>query len=372
MENIETLPFLTARRQNQWYHYTFIVPVIILAPFLFVFRFVMLLVILITSTLFLLPSIIATSLGQGRSLRSYTKFIINGTCFAFQFTFGNFSYIKNKPKQLANIIVANHVSVWDPIALIPWLGASFVAKKEVESAPYFGMCARLIETVFVDRTKTGNDFVDQVVNRYGVGLTAQNFEKSEYESVNTTRNQQTSEQQNEFCERCEIVPQNPMVIFPEGTTNNQEALMKFKTGAFRFNLDIQCICFKYKSFFDLSSSTNPIIYLLKAFTNPFSICEIQCLQLLKYSDYKNRRQYADAARDVIHQGLNIPESEYGVDDFLFFTKGKDSNCRFKEQNAWMKTLPEWKKMCKKYRIDPYKYWQMNKYKEEIIKEQGEN
>ena len=55
----------------------------------------------------------------------------------------------------AGLIVANHVSYLDIVALSAVGGFTFVAKKEVAKWPIFGTCARLGGTVFIDRSRRG-------------------------------------------------------------------------------------------------------------------------------------------------------------------------------------------------------------------------
>lgn len=55
----------------------------------------------------------------------------------------------------AGLIVANHVSYLDIVALSSVAGCAFVAKKEVASWPLFGTFAKMGATIFVDRERRG-------------------------------------------------------------------------------------------------------------------------------------------------------------------------------------------------------------------------
>src|ERR1700761_5367769 len=51
------------------------------------------------------------------------------------------------------LMVANHTSYLDIIVLGAASRVSFIAKSEVNSWPFFGLMARLYETVFVERSR---------------------------------------------------------------------------------------------------------------------------------------------------------------------------------------------------------------------------
>ena len=100
--------------------------------------------------------------------------------------------VKGKPC----LMVANHGSWQDIVFLGAATPVSFVAKKEVSEWPVMGTLARLGGTVFVDRERrrSANDTKNEMQERFESGDT--------------------------------------LVLFPEGTTNNGQRLLPFKSALF--------------------------------------------------------------------------------------------------------------------------------------------
>src|ERR1700749_611189 len=91
------------------------------------------------------------------------------------------------------LMVANHTSYLDIIVLGAATRVSFVAKSEVNSWPFFGLMARLYETVFVERSRRSQAGVarDQIRERLQEG--------------------------------------DALVLFPEGTSNDGNRVLPFKS-----------------------------------------------------------------------------------------------------------------------------------------------
>jgi 1-acyl-sn-glycerol-3-phosphate acyltransferase len=90
-------------------------------------------------------------------------------------------------------MVANHTSYLDIIVLGGTTPVSFVAKSEVNTWPFFGLMARLYETVFVERSRRSQAGVarDQLRERLRAG--------------------------------------DALVLFPEGTSNDGNRVLPFKS-----------------------------------------------------------------------------------------------------------------------------------------------
>jgi 1-acyl-sn-glycerol-3-phosphate acyltransferase len=91
------------------------------------------------------------------------------------------------------LMVANHTSYLDIIVLGGTTPVSFVAKSEVNTWPFFGLMARLYETVFVERSRRSQAGVarDQLRERLQEG--------------------------------------DALVLFPEGTSNDGNRVLPFKS-----------------------------------------------------------------------------------------------------------------------------------------------
>lgn len=83
--------------------------------------------------------------------------------------------------------------------------------------------ADLIQNIYVDRIKKTTNFNEAMFHRYNAKL------RKDFEDVSEPHALPKSSLESNL---------PPVVIFPEGTTCNREAMLRFKTGAFRFNLDV--------------------------------------------------------------------------------------------------------------------------------------
>ncbi|MCB9979025.1 MAG: 1-acyl-sn-glycerol-3-phosphate acyltransferase [Rhodospirillales bacterium] len=93
------------------------------------------------------------------------------------------------------LYISNHLSYLDISVLSALAPVSFVAKKEVENWPFFGLLARLQKTAFVDRARGA-------AKRSGDRLS---------QSLKEGR---------------------PMVLFPEGTSSDGQSVLPFRSALF--------------------------------------------------------------------------------------------------------------------------------------------
>jgi lyso-ornithine lipid O-acyltransferase len=100
------------------------------------------------------------------------------------------------PQQGPILLVSNHVSWIDIVALSATAPLSFIAKREVAGWPLFGQLAKLQRTVFVDRD----------------------------------RRHKTGEHRNEISSRLE--EKDTLVLFPEGTSFDGLRVLNFKSAFF--------------------------------------------------------------------------------------------------------------------------------------------
>jgi lyso-ornithine lipid O-acyltransferase len=132
-------------------------------------------------------SAIRLKLGRRKTLPNrYSRFLCK--------LFGLNIIVIGKPMQDRGVLmVANHTSYLDIIVLGGMARVSFVAKSEVSTWPFFGLMARLYETVFVERSRRSQAGVarDQLRERLQVG--------------------------------------DALVLFPEGTSNDGNRVLPFKS-----------------------------------------------------------------------------------------------------------------------------------------------
>lgn len=94
------------------------------------------------------------------------------------------------------LVISNHRTVYDPIALLSIVQANPVSKAEVGNYPLIGWGAKLTEIIFVERN-----------NRRQRGLTQRKIYK-------------------------ELRDGKSILVFPEGTTGTQSLTQNFKKGSF--------------------------------------------------------------------------------------------------------------------------------------------
>ena len=104
----------------------------------------------------------------------------------------------------SGLIVANHVSYLDIVALSTVASCAFVAKKEVAGWPIFGLYAKLGATIFVDRERRGAvaEVAAQMRTLLDAGV--------------------------------------PVVLFPEGTSSDGGGVLPFRTSLFQPVVELAC------------------------------------------------------------------------------------------------------------------------------------
>lgn len=102
------------------------------------------------------------------------------------------------------LIVANHVSYVDIVALSAVAACAFVSKKEVARWPLFGLYARLGATIFVDRERRSAvaDVADEMRERLDAGV--------------------------------------PLTLFPEGTSTDGCDVLPFRSSLFAPVVELGC------------------------------------------------------------------------------------------------------------------------------------
>jgi 1-acyl-sn-glycerol-3-phosphate acyltransferase len=152
-------------------------------------RGVFVLIVFALTALIIIPwqsTAIRLKLKQRKTLPGrYSRFLCN--------LFGVHIIVTGAPVHGGVLMVANHTSYLDIIVLGGTTPVSFVAKSEVSTWPFFGLMARLYETVFVERSRRSQAGVarDQLRERLQEG--------------------------------------DALVLFPEGTSNDGNRVLPFKS-----------------------------------------------------------------------------------------------------------------------------------------------
>ncbi len=113
---------------------------------------------------------------------------------------------------VTNIGVCNHSSYVDMLLLVAFRGVGFIAKDDVKKVPIVASLASALNCIFVDR----------------------NDNKSRENTLKEIRNRGNNRSY------------TPFVVFPEGTTTNGQALIRFSGGAFSLGLPVRPYAIKYR------------------------------------------------------------------------------------------------------------------------------
>eukprot|EP00917_Polyrhabdina_sp_WS-2016_P028558 GHVP01060904.1.p1 GENE.GHVP01060904.1~~GHVP01060904.1.p1 ORF type:complete len:366 (+),score=55.36 GHVP01060904.1:142-1239(+) len=168
--------------------------------------------------------------------------------------------------KLKGMVVANHVSATDILAMANQIEPSFVSKEEVKKLPFIGQFARVLRCVFVSRLKGNSLAKDQIkvwLKEYGT--------------------------------------KRPMMIFPEGTTSNGNGILSFaKAGAFESD-EVTPIVLHYKcSGFHPAYDTLLFFYWWTAYMCSTRASELQFVVMPKET---KRSLSPEEFGDLVHEKM---------------------------------------------------------------------
>lgn len=203
-----------------------------------------------------------------------------------------FYYIKviGKRDPNATVIVSNHCGPFEATAHMYFGGCTFVSRIENARIPLLGQILKTIQCIFVDRSndKSRDDTVTQIL------------------------------------ERAKSKPGTwpPLLIFPEGTSCNGKAIMKFRVGAFQPGVPVQpsIARFPFKHVDPTWSGENIGMagLMFRVMTQFYNRMEIQYLPTY----YPNEAEkadpylYAENVRKYMSEKSGIPLSNYSLDDYF--------------------------------------------------------
>ena len=141
-----------------------------------------------------------TKNGSERQIRAHTRWVRRWSRWTFR-AIGVHMSCEGPPPKRPAVLVSNHLSYLDVLALWHFADGLFISKASVAQWPFFGPLSRLGGTLFIDRKK-----------------------KSDLKRVRDLA-----------CER--IAEGNGVVFFPEGTSTPGYEILPFKPGLFALVLD---------------------------------------------------------------------------------------------------------------------------------------
>ena len=197
-------------------------------------------------------------------------------------------YIDYSGGKHSNLFIGNHISMMEGVMLIYKIGhIRFLSASYAKSIPFFGRLIQIVDPIFIDRKKGRNNYTQQITKSLSEG------------SI-------------------------PHVIFPEGSYENAQVLLRFKSGAFVAGTPVTPVLFvytKYVPYWNRQESSLPtqlFRYASRFYTH------VKMIMLPIYvpneEEKKSPKVYAENVRRYMSYHLKIPLSKYDVHDSPNFKK----------------------------------------------------
>jgi len=185
---------------------------------------------------------------------------------------------QESPSKAPLLVVAPHTTIIDSI-VIGAARATAVAKAELSKHPFLGPMGNLLQTVWVDRG-------------------ADSSKKETAEKINR---------------RAEIPGWPHTVIFPEGTTTNGKALIRFRTGAFATGNTVQPVALRFPNHVDTLTWArhqlrSPKTLFFQTLLTPVTFVSIEFLPVVSPTEEEllDPRIFSDRVRQIMADHLKLP------------------------------------------------------------------
>lgn len=203
-----------------------------------------------------------------------------------------FYYIEVKgqpaPTKVAPLAVCNHLSYFEPFALIS-LGYAHVSKSQVAAQWYWRLPMVFLQTLAVTRE-------DRNSSSKAVDAIASHADR---------------------CLKGDL--SMPLMIYPEGTTTCGNAICRFKTGAFRPGVPIQPVVLRlFYTHFNPSESFESELWFWRAFSQYAYHMKLEFLPVYYPTEEEldDHHLYADNVRRIMARKLNLHSADYSMYDVL--------------------------------------------------------
>ncbi|KAL6063445.1 Lysophosphatidylcholine acyltransferase 2 [Balamuthia mandrillaris] len=236
--------------------------------------------------------------------RKNVLLIVRGLARVILFVWG-FYWIPVKGKRAsfkqAPILVSNHISMFDGIFFFFYEMPRFISRKENLDIPIIGSILQAMQSISVDRQ-------------------AANSKKQAVQNIIDHANHDPSE------------GWPRLLIFPEGTCNNQKGLISFKAGAFIPGKSVQAVAIKYP-YINFDCCWLNGVNLGHLFWR--SLCQFENYMEVHYlpphkptkHEIENPLLFANNIRASIAKVLNIPVTEHSFEDIRFAIKAMKLHMR---------------------------------------------
>ncbi|XP_078447775.1 calcineurin B subunit-like protein isoform X2 [Wolffia australiana] len=212
------------------------------------------------------------------------------------FTFG-YHWIKRRgrpaPREIAPVVVSNHVSYIEPIFFFYELFPTVVASESHDNMPVVGKIIRAMQVIYVNRFST----------------------TSRKNAINEIKRKASSA---EF-------PR--VLLFPEGTTTNGRVIISFRLGAFIPGVPVQPVIVRYPHVhFDQSWGLISLPRLMfRMFTQFHNFMEVEYLPVIFPSEKKleNASEFAERAGHVMATALDVVQTAHSYGDMMLISKASE-------------------------------------------------
>ncbi|XP_022974118.1 lysophospholipid acyltransferase LPEAT2-like [Cucurbita maxima] len=219
-----------------------------------------------------------------------------GRCILFSF---GYQWITRKgkpaPREIAPIIVSNHVSYIEPIFYFYELFPTMVAAESHDSIPFVGTIIRAMQVIYVDRFSP------------------------------TSKKHAISEIKRKAS--CNRFPR--VLLFPEGTTTNGRSLISFQLGAFLPGYSIQPVVVHYPHVhFDQSWGFVSLPKLMiRMFMQFHNYLEVEYLPVIspRYNGKESTLEFAKRTSLAMATALNVVQTAHSYGDLMLLTKAAEAN-----------------------------------------------
>ncbi|KAJ6840497.1 lysophospholipid acyltransferase LPEAT2 isoform X1 [Iris pallida] len=201
-------------------------------------------------------------------------------------------------REIAPIVVSNHMSYVEPIFFFYELFPTIVASESHDNMPFVGTIIRAMQVIYVDRFSPA----------------------SRKHAVNEIK-RKTS---------CNNYPR--VLLFPEGTTTNGKALLSFQLGAFIPGFPVQPVVVRYPHIhFDQSWGHISLAKLMfRMFTQFHNFMEVEYLPIIFPLESKQESavHLAERTRYAMARSLNVVQTSHSYADLILHTRASElkDNC----------------------------------------------
>ncbi|KAB5527019.1 hypothetical protein DKX38_020866 [Salix brachista] len=210
---------------------------------------------------------------------------------------GSYHWIKRKgklaPREIAPIVVSNHVSYIDPIFYFFEFFPTIVASDSHDAMPFVGTIIRAMQVIYVNRFSPS----------------------SRKHAVNEIKRKAS----------CGRFPR--VLLFPEGTTTNGKVLISFQLGAFIPGYAVQPVIVRYPHVhFDQSWGDVSLgMLMFRMFTQFHNFMEVEYLPIVSPLDNckENPAQFAKRTSHAIASALNVVQTNHSYGDLMLLVKASE-------------------------------------------------